>query len=542
MQRAGLVGWLALAACQRAPVPVGTDAFPILTPPAPLTPRLNGAKLVGVRPGAPFFFQIPATGERPMSYDARDLPSGLALDRASGLITGRLDRAGRCVVTLMAHNRLGSAERACTIVVGEQIALTPPMGWNSWNCWGGQVSQVRVDAAARALVSRHLVEHGWSYVNIDDGWQGVRGGPTHALQPNRKFPDIAGLATSIHARGLKFGLYSTPWRTSYYAHIGSSADHADGTYDWIQSGQHTDVDRYRFNRTHSWLSAYAWLAPLGHRFEKKRLKKENDRLRTFGKFSFARPDAQQWAAWGVDYLKYDWDPTDLPHIVEMRDALRATGRDVVYSLANDVDLTLAPQLTGIANVWRGTIDVHDKWRDLEVGFRVGAWAPFTGPGHYNDPDMLVIGRIGWDSPRPTALTSDEQYTQVSLWCLLAAPLFLGCDLDQLDPFTLGLITNDEVLAIDQDTLGRQATQVSGSRLLIAFGKPLDDGSWAVGLFNRSAARAQVAVKWSDLHETGSRQVRDLWRQRDLGVFADGYAADVAPHGVVLLRVSRPATR
>lgn len=399
-----------------------------------------------------------------------------------------------------------------------------------------------MDAAARALVTRQLRDHGWSYVNVDDGWQGVRGGPFNAIQPNRKFPDIAGLADEIHACGLKFGLYSTPWRTSYYAHIGSSADHADGTYDWIQAGQHTDVFRYRFVRTRSWLSAYSWLEPLGRRFEKKRLKKANDRLRTFGKFSFVREDAQQWGAWGVDYLKYDWDPTDLPHIIEMRNALRATGRDIVYSLANDVDLTLAPKLIGTANVWRGTIDVRDKWRDLEVGFRIGSWAPFTGPGHYNDPDMLVIGRIGWDTPRPTKLTSDEQYTQVSLWCLLAAPLFLGCDLDQLDPFTLSLITNDEVLAIDQDALCKQGTQVAGSGHLVAYAKPLEDGSWAVGLFNRGTTRARVAVKWSDLARAGSQEVRDLWRQKDLGVFPDGFAADVAPHGVVLIRVSRKNSR
>ncbi|MEO6871423.1 MAG: glycoside hydrolase family 27 protein [Chthoniobacterales bacterium] len=399
-----------------------------------------------------------------------------------------------------------------------------------------------MDAAARALVTRQLRDHGWSYVNVDDGWQGVRGGPFNAIQPNRKFPDIAGLADEIHACGLKFGLYSTPWRTSYYAHIGSSADHADGTYDWIQAGQHTDVFRYRFVRTRSWLSAYSWLEPLGRRFEKKRLKKANDRLRTFGKFSFVREDAQQWGAWGVDYLKYDWDPTDLPHIIEMRNALRATGRDIVYSLANDVDLTLAPKLIGTANVWRGTIDVRDKWRDLEVGFRIGSWAPFTGPGHYNDPDMLVIGRIGWDTPRPTKLTSDEQYTQVSLWCLLAAPLFLGCDLDQLDPFTLSLITNDEVLAIDQDALCKQGTQVAGSGHLVAYAKPLEDGSWAVGLFNRGTTRARVAVKWSDLGRAGSQKVRDLWRQKDLGVFPDGFAADVAPHGVVLIRVSRKNSR
>lgn len=532
-----LLALLGATACERAPINPGPDTFPILTPPTPLTPRINGANVFGVRPGAPFLFQIPVTGEWPMTYAVTDLPAGLTLEASSGRITGRLPRAGRYRVTLQAQNRLGRAERAFTIVVGDRIVLTPPMGWNSWNCWGGQVSQEKVDAAARALVTRRLRDHGWSYVTIDDGWQGIRGGSFNAIQPNRKFPDLARLANEIHARGLKFGLYSTPWRTSYYAHIGSTADHADGSYDWVQAGRHTDVYRYRFPRERSWMSAYSWLKRIGHRLEKRRLKKINDQLRTLGKFSFVREDTRQWSAWGIDFLKYDWDPTDLPHINEMRDALRATGRDIVYSLANDVDLSLAPKLIGTANIWRGTIDVHDKWRDLEIGFRVNAWAPFTGPGHYNDPDMLVIGHIGWDRPRPTMLTSDEQYTQMSLWCLLGAPLFLGCDLDQLDPFTLSLITNDEILAVDQDELCQPATPVAESGQRVAYGKPLADGSWAVGLFNRSTNRARVAVKWSDLGEAGRRKVRDLWRQKDLGLFADGFAAEVAPHGVVMIRVS-----
>ncbi len=148
------------------------------------------------------------------------------------------------------------AERTLTIIAGDRIALTPPMGWNSWNCWGGQVSEEKVRAAARAFVSLGLREHGWSYVNIDDGWQGVRGGPFNAIQPNTKFPDMAGLAEEVHSLGLKLGIYSTPWRSSFYGHIGSSADDAQGDTEWMRAGVHTDVHRYRYPQERSRLERY----------------------------------------------------------------------------------------------------------------------------------------------------------------------------------------------------------------------------------------------------------------------------------------------
>ena len=171
-----------------------------------------------------------------------------------------------------------------------------------------------------------------------------------------------------------------------------------------------------------------------------------------------------------------------------------------------------------------------------IGFKQDAAAPFAGPGHWNDPDMLVVGHVGWGKPHPTKLTPDEQYTHISLWCLLASPLLIGCDLEKLDAFTLALLTNDEVLAVDQDALGKQAVQISGEADLPVFAKPLEDGSLAVGLFNLTALPATVTAHWSSLKLTGSLRVRDLWRQQDLGSFTDKFAATVAPHGVVLVRI------
>ena len=171
-----------------------------------------------------------------------------------------------------------------------------------------------------------------------------------------------------------------------------------------------------------------------------------------------------------------------------------------------------------------------------IGFKQDPAAPFAGPGHWNDPDMLVVGQVGWGKPHPSKLTPDEQYTHISLWCLLSAPLLIGCDLEKLDDFTLSLLSNDEVLEVDQDALGKQAVQVGGEGELKVYAKPMDDGSLVVGLFNTGATEAMVTANWFDLKISGKQRVRDLWRQKDLGVFTDKFESPVASHGVVLIRI------
>jgi len=250
-----------------------------LTPPAPATPRINGPSVFGVRPGSPFLYSIPATGERPMTFAVEGLPAGLTLDSATGRITGSLAKAGEYPVTLVARNARGENKRPFRIVVGEQIALTPPMGWNSWNCWHGDVTQDAVLCAAKAMVAAGLDRHGWTYVNIDDAWQGVRGGPFNGIQPNKKFPDMKSLADQIHALGLKFGIYSGPWLTSYAGYIGSSCDNEDGTYDWIVAGNHNEFMRIGKDKGMSGS-------------EKKSLLRH-------GKFPFFKQDARQWASRGA---------------------------------------------------------------------------------------------------------------------------------------------------------------------------------------------------------------------------------------------------
>jgi alpha-galactosidase len=488
------------------PAPV-VETPMILTPPPPAEPRLNGARVFGVRPGHPFLFQIPATGDRPMRFAAPGLPTGLVLNPATGRITGTIGQTGTHVVTLRATNARGADEKTLRIVVGESIALTPPMGWNSWNSWAGAVDQEKVLASARAMAATGLIQHGWSYLNIDDTWQGGRAGPHRALQPNEKFPDIKKLCDEIHALGLKVGIYSTPWVTSYANHAGGSAENPEGLWSKPQ------VKKTPNKKILPW---------------------------AIGPYSFAVADAKQWAEWGIDYLKYDWNPIEVPETTEMSAALRASGRDIVFSLSNSASFAGASAWARLAHAWRTTADIRDSWGSLRgIGFSQEKWRAFAGPGHWNDPDMLVVGNVGWGPKlHPSRLTPNEQYTHISLWCLLSAPLLIGCPIDQADAFTLSLLTNDEVLAINQDELGRQAEQlvVDGRRQVWL--KELSDGSRAVGLFNLAQSAQDISVTWQQLGLSGPQRVRDLWRQQDLGIQPEQFTASVPRHGVVLVRLEQ----
>jgi alpha-galactosidase len=491
-----------------AVVATAEDQPAILTPKAPAVPRINGPSIFGVRPWAPFLYRIPATGGRPMVFFASGLPDWLKLDSNTGEITGTVENKGEYTVTLRARNAHGTAKRKFRIVVGDQISLTPAMGWNSWNCWGGQVTAEKVLQSARAMVQSGLIDHGWTYVNIDDAWQGRRGGPFNAIQGNTNFPDMEGLCKEIHGMGLKAGIYSTPWTTSYAGHIGGSSENE--ARDW------TPPTAAEHSRHHG--KELPW---------------------AIGKYSFARNDARQWAAWGIDYLKYDWTRIKMPETEEMAWALRDSGRDIIYSLSNSTPFTNAPGVSRYANSWRTTGDLKDTWAALHAkGFSQDKWARFAGPGHWNDPDMLVVGWVGWGQPRPTQLTPDEQYTHISMWCLLSAPLLLGCDLQKMDAFTFSLLSNDEVLALDQDALGKQATCVTAAGPLFVYAKDLEGGSKAVGLFNIGPTNITATAHWSDLNLHGKRMVRDLWRQKDLGRFDWEFSTVVPSHGVALVRMDK----
>lgn len=493
----------------------------ILTPEAPHTPRINGAKVYGARPGSDFLYKVAATGDRPMTFSAEKLPKGLKIDSQTGLITGKVKKAGTYIVTLKATNSLGEATREFRIVIGEKIALTPPMGWNSWNCWGNTVSHEKVMASAKAILESGLADYGWSYINIDDGWQGLRGGKENAIQPNAKFPDMKGMVDSLHAMGFKVGIYSGPWVATYAAHIGTQCDNADGTYEWVKKGLVNEN--------------YRMVDPSGELTREK--------LWYSGKYSFAAQDARQWAEWGFDYLKYDWNPHDWYSMKEMHDELEKCGRDIVYSLSNSALLPLADEYVKYANCWRTTGDIRDSWKSISgIGFgRNSSRAPYSGPGHWPDGDMLVIGNVGWGRKyHYTNLTPDEQYTHITLWAMQASPLLIGCDMAVADKFTKSLLCNNEVIDINQDPLGYAATKIYGNSSYATYFKPLEDGSLAIAMFNLSETPQKIGFSPRSIGIIGNKiTVRDVWRQKDVAEITndrDRFDTDVPPHGVVLVRV------
>jgi alpha-galactosidase len=473
----------------------------ILTPPVPEHPRINGPSVTGAGPGKPFLFKIPATGKKPVTFAVDKLPEGLHLDASSGIISGVAPDSGDYQVTIRVSNDLGEALKDFRIVTGKGLALTPPMGWNSWNCWGLHVDDPKVRAAADAFLSSGLADHGWTYINIDDGWEAPERSPKGEILTNEKFPDMNALSDYVHRQGLKIGIYSSPGPRTCGGYLGS--------------------------------------------------------------YQNEEQDAKTWSAWGIDYLKYDWcsygqvAPNDsLPELEKpfrlMREMLDKTERDIIYSLCQYGmgNVWEWGALVG-GNLWRTTGDITDTWESMAgIGFSQDKCSPFAGPGYWNDPDMLVVGQVGWGpNLHPTRLTPDEQYTHISLWCLLASPLLIGCDLSQLDPFTLNLLTNDEVLAVNQDVLGIQARKVREGDGYQIWAKPLADSSLAVGIFytgldspvdafnwNGGVPKRAIAVRWSDLGISGLRTVRDLWRQKDIGNFSDMFTAEVPFHGAVLVQL------
>ena len=462
----------------------------ILTPPAPATPRYNGPLVFGVRPGSPVIFRMAFSGDKPMEYAVEGLPEGVVLDPEKGVLSGSCAVAGDYPLVFVARNAKGETRAEFTLKVGDKIALTPPMGWNSWNCWALSVSQEKVMASAAALINRGLADYGYAYMNIDDAWEADERTPDGRIQANEKFPDMKGLGDWLHANGLKFGIYSSP------------GDHTCGGY--------------------------------------------------LGSLDHERLDAEVWNSWGVDYLKYDWcgyskvfeagrDKSEAAYIrpyLKMQQFLREQPRDIFYSLCQYGWGRVWEWGAFIdANSWRTSHDINDTWESLYVtGFeRQPGLHPYAGPGHWNDPDMLIVGKVGWSSSlRDSRLTPDEQYTHISLWSLLAANMLIGCDIAQIDDFTFNLLCNNEVNAVNQDILGHQAHQDVVEDGMQIWSRDLYDGSYAVGIFNLNDASVPVRLDGA-LAKIGLEAdlVRDLWRQQDIPAEAE-YV--IPPHGVLYVKV------
>lgn len=497
--------------------PVATEPY-MLTPQPSAEPKITGAKVFGVRPGSPFQYLVTATGDRPMVFSASGLPKGLKINNQTGIITGKLSKAGTYVITLEAKNAKGKFQRKLKVECGDRIALTPTMGWNSWNCFANEVSADKVKRAADAMVNSGLINHGWTYINIDDFWENNRDSKDQSLRgklrdeagnivPNSRFADMKGLADYVHGLGLKIGLYSSPG-------------------PWTCGG-------------------------------------------CAGSYDHEKQDAESYAKWGFDYLKYDWcsygevinglpdkDPykvsslsynggnelnTAIKPFKMMGEYLRQQPRDIIFSICqygmSDV-WKWGGSVHG--NSWRTTNDITDTWVSVKnIILDQDKSAAYAKPGNWNDPDMLVVGTVGWGNPHKSKLKPDEQYLHISLWSLFSAPLLIGCDMEKLDDFTLNLLTNDEVIDINQDPLGKQATCIQTIGDLRIYVKELEDGSRAVGFCNFGTDIIDLSYKDFDkLGINGRFKVRDLWRQKDISNIeskTDQLTLRVPVHGVLLYK-------
>ena len=466
----------------------------ILTPKAPASPRFNVPGVWGARPGSPVIYRFPVSGERPMRFTIENLPNGLTLDAEKGVLSGSVRHGGDYHLKVVAENAKGRAEQDFVLRIGDtKMAQTPPMGWNSWNCWGLSVTQDRVISSAQALIDKGLADYGYSYINIDDGWEAKERNADGTIAVNEKFPSMKALGDWLHGEGLKFGIYSSPGDLTCGGYLGS-IDHE-------------------------------------------------------------QQDAESYNSWGIDYLKYDWcgygrkhdkvrDNLTVASFVRpyllMEEHLRNQPRDIFYSLCQYGMADVWKWGHAVdANSWRTTGDITDTWESMyDIGFRRNEGTyPYAQPGHWNDPDMLIVGKVGWSNNlRDTRLTPDEQYTHISLWSIMASNMLIGCDIAQMDDFTVGLLCNHEVNAVNQDILGRQGHRAVEDGDLQIWVRQLSDGSTAVGLFNvgHEQLTADLSKYLSQLGLKHPQQVRDLWRQQDLGTSQLSYR--IPTHGVRLLKV------
>ena len=475
----------------------------ILTPAPGPVPRINGARVIGCRPGHPFLHRIPCTGERPMTFTARALPAGLTLDPTTGIIRGTAPAAGTHRVTVTAKNARGSASAELRIVSGATLALTPPMGWNHWYAHYNRVTDALMREAADVMDRTGMADAGYQYVSIDDCWMNapqhsdpLRVGPLRDsggnILPNKHFPDMRGLTQHIHALGLKAGIYTSPGR----------------------------------------LTCAGFAGTLGHEEQ----------------------DARQFAAWGFDFLKYDWcSYTEVtgrnPDRAALRKPYEVMGK-VLAGLDRDIVLNLCQY--GMGNVWEWGAAVGGQcWRtagDLgfeldriyEVALQNADHRAWSGPGSWNDPDYIQIGYVGnamtGGEPQPTPVSPRLQYAYMSLWSLMASPLFFSGDMNRLDPFTLNILCNPEVIEVNQDPLGQSAAVVPLDDETFVMVKEMEDGSKAVGFFNRDEIDRDLTAAWSVLGLQGRYTVRDLWRQQDIGTSGGPLTYRVPSKGVMFVRL------
>ena len=510
-----------------------TEQLGILTPKTPAAPRVNGPGRVGVRPGSPILYRVPVTGERPMEIAVAGLPPGAVFNADRASVNGAVARPGEYPLVVTARNAHGRATRTVTLVVGDTLALTPPMGWNSWNLWGPSFTMQHAMDAAKAMDESGLGDHGWAYINLDDWWEMNNSGNDRAkkrtdvqgpardadgrIRTNGAFPDMKKMTDYIHALGFKAGIYSSPGpltcgecEGSYGHEMQDATSYAEWgfdylKYDWCSYGE-------IFQKETGW-NTWEWMGGgrMGHNPKNKPV-----------------PPREAWAK---------------PYRL-MQKCLRAQNRDIVYAYCQyGCGETEKWGREAGANVWRTWQDMKDTWTWMRIAMegyvKDAEYYKYTGPGFWADPDMMIVGlQRSFGTTHPTYLTRNEQYAHVSMWCLLASPLLIGTDLTRLDAFTKSLLVNDELIAINQDTLGRQARRVVKRDAVEVWVRPLANGDYAVGVLNLYPLSRKTTLYFSWLDLDGEWKLRDCWSQRDLGRFSCCYTTEIPAHAALVLRLSR----
>ena len=465
--------------------------FTKLSPVTPVfegLPRINAPEAYGASTGKPLIFRVPAFGQRPLSFSGR-LPKGLSISR-DGIITGSVKRAGEYKMKIRAENALGSDEMTVKLIIGRGALLqTPLIGWTSWNAFLHAYDQNTITDTAHALIETGLSEFGYSYVNIDSDWQGSYGGKYDAIQPNERFTDMKAMTDHIHSLGLKCGIYSTPMKLAFgmcQTLPGCTRGETDGKY-----------------------LAY----------------------REIGKERMEQNNVDQWVEWGFDYLKYDWYPNDTENAAVMAKCLRKAPRDIVYCVTTTAVYDERDWYKNNTQMFRIGGDSEDSWEVVRRNnFEMDHWLGEGKIGGWADLDML---EIGYFARKRCRLTDDEQVVSYTAKVIFPSPIQLSCDLRKLTETEMRIFCNEEVIAVNQDVLGAQASLLyeandGGDRFKI-YEKRLSDGGRALALFN-------IGEKDHTHTLEADGQLRDLWAKEDIAVKDGKYTVTMPPHTALLLKI------
>ncbi len=462
------------------------------------SPAFHGAKVTGNYPNTDFLFTVPVTGERPLTFTADKLPAGLKLDATTGIITGNVKNAGTYYVKVEVSNSKGKANEDLKIIIDDRLCLTPAMGWNSWNVFTKNIDEKMLMEMADAMVSTGMRDVGYQYINIDDFWHAdTRDKDGKPVPDAKKFPHgMKYVSDYMHSKGLKLGIYSC-------------------------AGNMT----------------------CGRRF---------------GGYSYEEIDAKAYAEWGIDLLKYDYCYAPASRKVAeqryttMGNALKHSGRSIVFTICEwgfRKPWHWGEKAGG--QYWRSTPDIMDTWTfpNFFVFSMMGIvnreeklWK-YAGPGHWNDPDMLIVGNYGKGNATSgggiyKGMNDEEYQTHFSLWCMFAAPLLSSCDLRSMNAATRNILTNTDVLAINQDELGEQARPVYRMAGVRVYLKHLADGSMAVAVFNTTKQERKIELHSDWLKAQGSFSAYDVWQHKTVGTLKDRLPLTLKPHQTIVLKLKK----